>query len=71
MEHSSSSDAGRLSGGPEFALILWGPKVRSLVYKNPLLFPILSQINRLQRHTSSLSKTRVGYKVVFCKCSVE
>ena len=58
MEHSSFRDAGRLSCGQEFALILWGPKVRSRVYKSTSLFYILSQINPVHRHTSNLFKRR-------------
>jgi len=71
MEHGSFRDDARLSGGPEFALILWGPNVRSLVYKSPSLFHILSQINPVQNHNSILFKTQVGYKVVFCKRGID
>ena len=36
-----------------------------------LLISILSQMNPVHSHTSNFFKTHVGYKVVFCKRSIE
>jgi hypothetical protein len=53
---SPSWEAASSAGTQEFSKILWNPKVQYLVHKNPLLIPVLSQINPVHTTQSYLSK---------------
>ena len=56
MEHSPSWEANRSSATQEIFFILWNPKFRFRIHKNPPPYPILSQIDPMFALPSNLSK---------------
>jgi hypothetical protein len=63
MKLSYSREAASRRAAQEFPNTLWNPMVYSSVHKNPVLVPILSQINPV--HTTPSYSSMIRFIIIF------